>query len=202
VVLVALGITAWVNFKTLSLSGDGLSIQFPERSSDVKMEMGGAHQEGELFRVEVCYSVPDERDWTITRRPEDALLRVEGRSIPVREEGLLSFEFDANGKPIKRCEYLDFPVEVTPSSQVSLVIQKIFVSEPEKVDCARLQGQLDALKSGIVVQCPDSTEKGIGGFTVVQKPSGMALTQALEVASDILTEARKGPWEFTFQYNP
>ena len=167
--------------------------------NDIIMSVVGAHQEGEYFQVDVCYSLPDDRDWGLTSRPEDAVLRVDGRSYTIREEGVLDLKFSSDGIATEKCQYLLFPVQVQDGANLVLSLKKIYVSEPEKVDCPALQKQLDERKSNIKVSCP--TEANVGGFGIAQKPASMDGETAREFALDILTDARKGPWVFHFQYN-
>lgn len=166
--------------------------------NDVTMSVVGAHQEGEYFQIDVCYSLPDNRDWILTSRPDDALLKVNEQSYTIREEGVLDLKFNSDGVASEKCQYMLFPVEVQNGSNLVLSLKKIYVSEPDKVDCISLQKQLDDRKSNIKVSCP--TEANVGGFGINQKPASMNDETARELALDILTEARRGPWVFHFQF--
>lgn len=166
--------------------------------NDISMSVAGAHQEGEYFQVDVCYSLPDNRDWILTSRPEDAVLRVDGQSYTIREEGILDLKSNSDGVVTERCQYLLFPAEVQNGANLVLTLQKIYVSEPDKVDCPALQTQLDERKSGIAVACP--TDPNVGGFGISRKPASMDNETAREFALDVLTDARRGPWDFHFQF--
>lgn len=166
--------------------------------NDITISVVSAHQEGEYFQVDVCYSLPDDRDWGLASRPEDAILKVNGKSFTIREEGLLDVKFNSDGVASEKCEYLLFPVEVQNGANLVLFIKKLYVSEPDKVDCSALQKQLDERKSGIKVSCP--TEANVGGFGIAQKPVSMDSEAAQEFALDVLTDARRGAWVFHFQY--
>lgn len=166
--------------------------------NDVAMSIVDTHQEGEYFQVDVCYSLPDNRDWILTSRPDDAVLKVEGRAYTIREEGLLDLKFNSEGVAYEKCQYLLFPVQVQAGTNLVLSLKKIYVSEPDKVDCLTLQTQLDERKSNIKVSCP--TESNVGVFGIIQKPSSVDKESAREFALDVLTDARRGPWDFHFQY--
>lgn len=167
--------------------------------NDIKMEIKSAHQEGEFFQVDVCYSLPDDTgDWTIASLPDDALLKIGDKTLSIREEGILSYDFDTEGVPTSRCEYLLFPIKVEEGSQISITIKKIYTTEPDQVNCEDLQKKLDSKNTGITVQCP--TEEQVGGFTVIKNPSEMTFENAFEIAFDTLTDARTGPWDFSFTY--
>ena len=166
--------------------------------NDVNMSIVNAHQEGEYFQVDVCYSLPDDRDWILTSRPDDAVLRVDGQSYTIREEGVLDLKFNSDGVASEKCQYMLFPVEVKNGANLVLSLKKVYVSEPDKVDCPSLQRQLDERKSSIKVSCP--TEANIGGFGVTQKPTSMNDEAARDLVLDILTDARRGPWVFHFQF--
>lgn len=171
----------------------------PVTISDIKMSVIDMHQEGKYFQVDVCHSLPDDRDWGLTSRPDDAVLTVEGQPYAIWEEGLLDLKFNSDGVAHEKCHYLLFPVKVKNGANLALTLKKIYVSEPEKVDCPSLQKQLDERNSNIEVVCP--TEPGVGGFGITAKPESMDTTTALEYAQDILTDARKGPWIFRFKFS-
>ncbi len=164
----------------------------------ITMSMAGAHQEGEYFEVDVCFSLPDNRDWLLTSRPDDAVLNVNGQEYAISEEGVLDLRFASDGAATEKCQYLLFPVAVEDGANLILFLKKIYVSEPDQVDCPALQKQLDARKSNIKVTCP--TESNVGGFGVAQKPASMDNETAHEFALDILTDARRAPWVFHFKF--
>lgn len=208
--LVLIGLSAFVAGKLFSASaakGDNSSQQQTISDSAVTklsldgitMSVTGAHQEGEYFQIDVCFSLPDDRDWLLTSRPDDAVLNVNGQTYTVREEGVLDLKFTSDGAVTEKCQYLLFPAEVENGANLVLFLKKIYVSEPEKVDCLALQKQLDERKSNIKVACP--TEANVGGFGVIQQPSSMDNETAREIALDILTDARRAPWVFHFKYS-
>lgn len=164
----------------------------------VTMYVSDAHQEDEHFQVDVCFSLPDDRDWLLTSRPDDAVLNVNGHTYTVREEGVLDIKSASDNVGTEKCQYLLFPVKVEDETNLTLFLKKIYVSEPEKVDCPTLQKQLDDEKSEIKVLCP--TEPNVGGFSVIQKPESMDSEAAYEFAHDILTDARRAAWEFHFKF--
>ena len=164
----------------------------------ITMSIADVHQEGEYFQVDVCFSLPDDRDWLLTSRPEDAVLNVNGQTYTIREEGVLDFKFTSDGVGSEKCQYLLFPVEVENGANLVLFLKKVYVSEPDKVDCPSLQKQLDETRSNIKVACP--TESNVGGFGIIQKPSSMGNETAREFALDILTDARRAPWVFHFKF--
>jgi hypothetical protein len=164
----------------------------------VAMSISGAHQEGEYLQIDVCFSLPDDRDWLLTSRPNDAVLNVNGQIYMVSEEGVLDLKIASDGAKTEKCQYLLFPVDVEDGANLILFLKKIYVSEPDKVDCLELQKQLDEKKSNIKVSCP--TESNVGGFGVIQKPESMDNVTARDFALDILTDARRAPWVFHFKY--
>lgn len=164
----------------------------------ITMSVAGAHQEDEYFQVDVCFSLPDNRDWLLTSRPEDAILNVNGQAYTISEEGVLDLRFASDGAVTEKCQYLLFPLVVEDGANLVLFLKKIYVSEPDQVDCPALQKQLDVRKSDIRVMCP--TEANVGGFGVAQKPSSMDNKTAYEFALDILTDARRAPWVFYFKF--
>lgn len=164
----------------------------------ITMYVSDAYQEGKYFQVNVCFSLPDDRDWLITSHPNDATLNVNNQTYTVIEEGVLDIKPASDGVEAEKCQYLLFPVKVEDNSSLSLFINKIYVSEPDKVDCPALQEKLNEKNSGIQVSCP--TESNLGGFQVVQKPDSMDNNSAYEAAFDLLTDAQRASWVFHFEF--
>ena len=178
-----------------------VSLNLPSKkmtSSEVTMFVSGARQVDKYFQVDVCYSLPDDRDWLLTSRPDDAVLVINNQSYTLREEGVLDLKFASDGMPYERCQYLLYPVVVKDGSSLVLSIKKVYVSEPDQVDCAMLQKQLDDAGSQIKIECP--TKIGMGGFVVVEKPATMTSKFAQDIAFDLLTDARLGPWVFQIAF--
>ncbi|MBV6400941.1 MAG: hypothetical protein CNIPEHKO_01236 [Anaerolineales bacterium] len=207
--LALIGVSAFVTGKLFSVSANTGENKDQQRTNPdspvtklafdgVTMSVAGAHQEGEYFQTDICFSLPDDRDWLLTSRPDDAVLNVNGQIYTVSEEGVLDIRVASDGVGIEKCQYLLFPVKVDDGADLSLFLNKIYVSEPDKVDCPTLQKQLDEKKSKITVSCP--TEPNVGGFGVIQKPLSMDNETAYEFALDILTDARRAPWVFYFKF--
>jgi hypothetical protein len=207
--LALIGLSAFVVGNSLSASASEKQLNEQQQTysdvpvtklafNGVAMVVSGAHQEGEYFQIDICFSLPDDRDWLLTSRPDDAVLNVNGQIYTVSEEGVLDVRIASDGVETEKCQYLLFPVKVEDGANLILFLKKIYVSEPDKVDCLELQKQLDEKKSKIKVSCP--TESNVGGFGVIQKPESMDNETAREFALDVLTDARRAPWVFHFKY--
>lgn len=158
------------------------------------MEVKGAAHFNDYFRVSVCFNVPDNRDWNISLKPLDAVLEVNGQEYRVAQEGKALL----NDIATITCSALDFRVKVSNGQQVKLTIQKIYVPLSETVNCAAMQLQLDLAFNGIKIECLE--ESHTSGFTVVKWPEKMTFHEALETTENIVTDAKKGPWTFQFNY--
>ncbi len=167
--------------------------------NDVTMKFLGAHWEGNYLQVDICYTLPDDRDWLLTDRPADATLVVADLSMDLVEEGTLDWKFAEDGTQAERCEYLLFSIKTSQAAkEATLILKKIIISAPERSDCVAIQKELDRTDESIVLECPSPDQMGVGGFTIRQKPDDLTMTEAVEIARDIEGDARKGPWVFTF----
>ncbi len=164
--------------------------------SGVTMYVAGSRQEGDYYRVDLCFTLPDDRDWGLAEREEDAVLAVDWVLIPIREEGWMSTNLNEAGEALERCKMIRFPVQVQDGAQLKLTVQKIYVALDDVLDCPALQAKLDAKDSGLVIDCINQPH--VSGFDVVVKPEGMTDIAARLLANEIITEAIRGPWIFEF----
>ncbi|BAJ62246.1 hypothetical protein [Anaerolinea thermophila] len=167
----------------------------PTRIGDITVELLGGRQIKDQFQVEVCYTLPDERDWLISISPTDTLLRINDKDYTVSEAQMISREKGSNGQYNLRCEALLFPVQNVPAgTPFQITLSKISVSESEIFDCAALQKKIDAIQPGISIQC--ATQPHVSGFHAVSWPRGITQAEANALAHDIASDARKGSWIF------
>jgi len=183
------GIAAGDAKEELKVSNKG-----PVSVSGITLELIQGYQVDDHFQVEVCYSLPDQRDWLISISSTDTLLRIDGEDYPVSETGMVSRSKGSDGKYNLRCEALLFPVQrVTTGSSFQVTISKIFVSEPETIDCTALQRKIESVQSGIEIQC--ANEPHMSGFHVISWPNNkMTQKMANELAHNIANDAHIGPW--------
>lgn len=170
--------------------------------SEKKVEANGiivrltkAFQNGDHFQVNLCYTLPDDRDWLLVDKGNEVFLKVKGQAIHPIEEGTIAWIFTADGVKSERCEYLLFPTVVDKGiTGLGVTITQLSVSQPEVLDCPAIQKRLDDAKSNLAIECV--REEGTSGFNILKKPVGMNELDARELVHKVVVDARSGPWEF------
>lgn len=154
-----------------------------------------AHQNGENYQVNLCFTLPDGRDWLLADRGDEVTLSVKDEILFPIEEGTIDWIISPNGIKTERCEYLLFPVIVDKESgDVKLTLQQISVSPPEALECSAIQNRLDEAKSGIKIAC--DVGNGHSGIDILIKPSDLTELAARDIVHEMIIDARHGPWEF------
>ncbi|MBM3179301.1 MAG: hypothetical protein FJZ86_03000 [Chloroflexi bacterium] len=78
--------------------------------NDITIRLLGSHQNGENYQVDICYTLPDDRDWLLAYRGNEVTLGVQDRVFLPVEEGTIGWLPSTDGSKTERCEYLLFPV--------------------------------------------------------------------------------------------
>jgi hypothetical protein len=164
--------------------------------NNITFRLVAARQNGENFQVDLCFTLPDSRDWLIADRGDEVILSVRDKTYFPVEEGTINWISSPDGtKKIERCEYLLFPVIVgKETGVVKLTLQQISISPPEALNCPAIQNKLDEASSGIKVQC--NVGNGRSGVEILEKPSNLTEPDARNMVHEIIIDARPGPWEF------
>lgn len=187
-------ITAPTNLSTLQT-------QYPvtQNVKDIIVEVIGTSTEGDYFTVDVCYDLPNNKvDFMIGGQyPDYITLSSANEIIPVYEIAKIGdFYKDSNGKYIKRCDHLRFPI--SPDNKLgnlTLTISRIATTPAEILDCAKGQKKLDEAKQGIEIKCSDDSDH-VGGFQIIEKPKEMDDIMADAIAADAFIDVVEGPWVF------
>lgn len=186
---------------TVRTNISALQTQYPvvQNVKGIKVEVIGTSNEGDYFTVDVCYDLPNNKvDFMIGGQyPDYITLSTANETIPVYEIAKIGdFYKDSNGKYIKRCDHVRFPI--SPDSKlenVTLTISRIATTPAEILDCAKGQKKLDEAKQGIKVKCSDGSDH-IGGFQIIEKPKEMDNITADSIAADAFIDVVEGPWVF------
>lgn len=164
-------------------------------ANGVTFRLVSAHQNGENYQVNLCFTLPDGRDWLIANRGDEVTLSVKDEIFFPIEEGTIDWIISPDGIKIERCEYLLFPVFVDEENGGGkLTLQQISVSPPEALDCPAIQNKLDEAKSDIKIKC--DVGNGRSGIDILIKPSNLTELAARNTVYEIIIDARPGPWEF------
>ena len=163
---------------------------------DVRVER--AWQEGKQVYADVCYTLPDNSDWTIWNasiKYADVILNEYGATL------LSSQEPTADGQPGQRCDTLEF--YVPPDANLSTVTVSIeaIASFPRQEDyCAIYMPKIQQafIERGVAITLACNDVNGIATMQIVSKPDTMSLEEAEQLVYSDEFFTIKGPWEFTF----
>lgn len=175
-------------------------------ANNVSMKLISAHIEGSGYRVEVCYDLPEERDWQLTYpiEPQGAVLSFGDIEVYPVEEGTMYWKYDQNEKIVQRCQYLFFAVKIpAQAGSVSLTIGKLYARSPEQPDyCLEVSREMAERNYSITIDCmkPD----GFDGFVYVRFPTELLSMDPVfkRIFKDVKWNFYNGPWSFTFPVNP
>lgn len=179
------------DFETLDLANQASQATV----NDITFRLVAAHQSGENYQVDLCFTLPDSRDWLIADRGDEVTLSINQEIFFPVEEGTITWIPSPDGVKMERCEYLLFPVVVDKDSQdVKLTLRQISVSPPETLDCPAIQNKLDEANSNIKIKC--NIGNGRSGVDILARPSSVTELNARNIIHAIIIDARLGPWEF------
>lgn len=147
--------------------------------------------EGKSLLADLCYDRPSEADWLLGV----PVLELAGRGISAFSVSLVEYR-DGPTSSGQRCDTVSFPIEGGADlASFRIVVPRLEISWPDRLDCAAAQRELDSTNSGIAIQCV--TEEGYSGYEVVQRPESLSEEA---IAAQILAAFQKsiglweGPW--------
>jgi len=166
--------------------------------SGIDVRVDRAWQEGKQVYADVCFTLPDDSDWTIWRanlKYADVVLQEYGATL------LSSQDPTGDGQPGLRCDTLEF--YVPPDANLSTVTVSIeaIASFPRQEDyCTiympKIQQVLNERGIAISLACNDAN--GIVSMQIVGKPDTMSQEEAEQLVYSDEFFTITGPWEFTF----
>jgi hypothetical protein len=163
---------------------------------DVRVER--AWQEGKQVYADVCYTLPDDSDWTIwnaSLKYADVVLQEYGTTL------LSSQEPTGDGQPGQRCDTLEFYVPPDANlSTVTISIEALAAFPRQEDYCTiympKIQQALNERGIAITLACNDVD--GIATMQITGKPEAMSQEEAEQLVYSDEFFTIKGPWEFTF----
>jgi len=174
--------------------------------NNISMKLISAHMEGSGYRVELCYSLPDQRDWQLTypSQLQGAVLSVGDAHVNPIEEGTMYWMYDQGGKIAQRCQYLYFTVKISAQTgSVSLTIEKLYARKPGQSDyCLEVSQKMADRNSTIEIDCMKMD--GFEGLVYVKFPVELLSMDPIykRIFKDVKWDFYHGPWSFTFPVNP
>ncbi|HQX14879.1 MAG TPA: hypothetical protein PLA27_00555 [Anaerolineales bacterium] len=175
-------------------------------ANNVSMKLISAHTEGKGYRVEMCYDLPDQRDWLLTypNAPLDTTLSVAGIEARPVEEGTMYWKYDPGGKIVQRCQYLFFAIQIPAQAKsISLNIRTLYAREPGQSDyCLETSQKMAERNYTITIDCMEVNN--FEGPVYVKFPVELLSFDPVfkNIFRDVRWDTHAGPWSFTFPVNP
>lgn len=175
-------------------------------ANHISLELISAHTEGSGYRVEICYALPEQRDWQLTypNEPQGTILSVADIKARPVEEGTMYWRYDENGTITQRCQYLYFAVKIpVQADNVSLTIEKLYGRDPDQSDyCLEVSQEMAERNYPITIDCMN-----LGSFdetVYVRFPTELLSMDPVfkRIFRDVKWNFYNGPWSFTFPVNP
>lgn len=205
----AIVVTLYVVFvaRTPSGSEDSTSTITQElvSANNIAMELISAHTEGSGYRVEVCYELPDQRDWLLTNPNESqtTILFIADLKASPLEEGTMYWKYDRDGKIAKRCQYLFFALHIPSQKEnLTLKIGRLYAREAGEPDyCLEVSQKMVERNFPVTIDCLQVD--GLDGLVYVKFPVEFLSMDPVfrGIFKDAKWDTYAGPWSFTFPVN-
>lgn len=175
-------------------------------ANNIAMKLISAHTEGSGYRVELCYNIPDQRDWLLTYpdASQSTILSVAEIEVSPIEEGTMYWKYDQSGKISQRCQYLFFAIQIpSQTGAISLRIGKLYARELGKPDyCLEVSQKMVERSYSVTIDCMNVD--GMDGLVYVKFPIELLSMDPgfKKIFRDVKWDAYSGPWSFTFPVNP
>jgi len=165
--------------------------------SGVDIQLARAWQDGKQLNAEVCFSMPDDSDWSIWK----ASLQFAGNVLSEFGTTLSSLQPPADGQAGRRCDTLNFsipPDADLTSASISIDAIAAVPREGEYCDIylPKIQQALAARGVAITLECVD--QNGVQTMQISGFPPEMTKEQAEEIVYSDEFYSIQGPWVFTF----
>jgi len=176
-------------------------------ANNVNMSLISAHTEGSNgYRVEVCYDLPDQRDWMLahSNMPSGTNLTAGDVTVSPMEEGTMYWKYDEQGMVAQRCEYLLFKISIPPQTDmVSLKVETLYTRAPGQSDrCLEVSRKMAERNSKIEIDCMNI--EGFEDLVYLKFPVEILSGDPVykRIFKDMSWDYYHGPWSFTFPVNP
>jgi hypothetical protein len=163
--------------------------------SGFTVDLQRAWRDGKQVYADVCFTLPDNSDWTIWNAHFDYV----GQSISEFSSDMLSKQNASQGQPGKRCDQLGFYVPPDADlSSGSLTIQSLGAYPSQDEYCSlylpKIQQTLSARGVAITLNC--SNVNGAMSMQITGKPTGMTEQEAEQMVYSDEFYTVNGPWTF------
>jgi hypothetical protein len=166
-----------------------------QTSSGIEVRADRAWRDGKQVNVDVCFTLLDASDWTIS----SAGLQYPGGSVLDSGSTMLSVQEPSAGQSGRRCDTLSF-LNVPPDadlSNVTLTVDAISAQPRAEDYCTiympKIQQAFEERGIAITLNCDDAQI-----MQIVSKPDTMSQEEAEQLVYSDEFYTVRGPWSFTF----
>lgn len=155
------------------------------------IEITSYERANEFLFVNLCFQLPSDEDWLLSRYPEDVALTLEGKTILHSGFAESDTKVDSKGNRTHRCDKVTFVVDHQEDIQnFTLTVYSLSTSMPEILDCDKAQAKLDKKASDVKIKCKNNL------YEVISKPSTLSAKDLLKEVEGAFVERIDGPWVF------
>lgn len=175
---------------------------FRSTANGITLTLTDAYTNGDVTRLELCYLLPDQRDWLLTTPFENSNpeLTILDRTYTPVEEGTLYWLYNEEGQVNGRCEYLHYRTFTKfMGGMAALKINTLNARQPGQEDYLLAARDVTGLEMGIILIDPVLLD-GFDEKMYVKMPVGLMLsnTKMRDIVQKIRWEYHTGPWSFSF----
>lgn len=166
-----------------------------QTASGIDIRMDRVWQDGKNINANICFTLPDESDWSIWA----ASLNYAGTVLDIYGTTLASLQAAANGQAGQRCDTLTFVVPPDADlSNASIVVDAIGAYPREDEYCTVYLPKIQQALAdrGITLDCADVN--GVMTMQITNKPQEMTQEEAEQLVYSDEFYTIKGPWTFQF----
>ena len=176
----------------------GALISSPDQSSSgIQIRMDRAWRDGKNLNADVCFTLPDASDWSIS----SAALNSGELVQPDFGTMLINLQEPINGQPGERCDTLTFLVP--PDAEIghaTITIEAIAAYPREDEYCTVYMPKIQQalVERGVAITVGCTEDKGVATLQILSRPPEMSMEQAQDIVFDDDFYSVHGPWAFAF----
>jgi hypothetical protein len=163
------------------------------------LRAGNFQAQNGYLTAEICFTMPSDADWSVGR---PTLQLGDGTAVQASTIYLMNVVSALNQTGLSRCDRVEFQIPANADlSAFTIEVHRLQTSVPEQPDCDKAQEKLNALKTGIIIQC--SHGNGMFSFNIVQRPlsSSISDVEVSKTVYEAFMDTRPGSWIFTGRLN-
>ena len=170
---------------------------------NVQVSASNPRRDGDTLLVDVCFELPDSRDWMVQDALVDLLRDGNTTHAPINAASLISLQAaGADGATGQRCDALEFSLPegsaaVTPTLQVLALEASRAKARPVLHTWIRCRHPWIVKTTGIRIAC-DEAPQSFGSWTIAAKPNSLSQADAEAIVYQAFKETItiEGPWVF------